>query len=182
MYICIYKKNRAGLGVGRVPNFRPFSLSPAITLPRRLKARFSFPNGSPNGSKIASGCLLEAIGSDNSILHRSKQDFHRFNVHTKVQNLLKTEGFLKILLVRHFRLSSSTKSSQTLKNRLKIDLKTVPNPFRSDLGSICILELDFWSLLSSIWTSKALPKSDPKLVQNRSRGVSPPEAASNGDF
>ena len=163
-------------------HFRPFSLSLAAALPRPLKARFSFPNGFPKRSKFASGRFLEAIGSDNSILHRTKQDFHRYNVHTKVQNLLKTEGFLKILLVRHFRLSSSTKSSQTLKNRLKIDLKTVPNPFRSDLGSICILELDFWSLLSSIWTSKSLLKSGPKLVQNQSRGVSPPEAASNGDF
>ena len=163
-------------------HFRPFSLSFAFALPKPFRARFSFPNESPNQSKIGSGRLLEATGSENSILYRSKQDFHRFNVHTKVQNLLKTEGFLKILLVRHFRLSSSTKSSQTLKNRLKIDLKTVPNPFRSDLGSICILELDFWFLLSSIWTSKSLPKSGPKLVQNRSRGVSPPEAASNGDF
>ena len=168
--------------MARVDHFRPFSFSLAAAIPRPLKARFSFPNGSPNRSKIASGRLLEATGSENSILYRSKQDFHRFNVHTKVQNLLKTEGFLKILLVRHFRLSSSTKSSQTLKNRLKINLKTVPNPFRSDLGSICILELDFWSLLSSIWTSKSLPKTGPKLVQNRSRGVSPPEAASNGDF
>ena len=165
-----------------MPHFRPFSLSLAIALPRRLKARFSFPNGSPNRSKIASGRLLEATGSENSILYRSKQDFHRFNVHTKVQNLLKTEGFLKILLVRHFRLLSSTKSSQALKNRPKIDVKTVPNRFRSDLGSICFFELDFWSLLSSIWTSNSLPKSGPKLVQNRSRGVSPPEAASNSDF
>ena len=126
-------------------HFRPFSLSLAAALPRPLKARFSFPNGSPNQSNIASGRLLEATGSENSILHRSKEDFHRFNVHTKVQNLLKTEGFLKILLVRHFRLSSSTKSSQALKNLLKINIKTGPNPFRSDLGSICILELDFWS-------------------------------------
>ena len=165
----------------RVDHFRPFSLSLAAALPRPLKARFSFPNGSPNRFKIASGRLLEARGSENLILHRSKQDFHRFNVHTKVQNLLKTIGFFKILLVRHFRLSSSTKSSQTFKHRPKIELKTVPNPFRSDLGSICILELDFWSLLSSIWTSKSFPKSGPKLVQNRSRGVSLPEAASNGD-
>ena len=162
--------------------FRPFSFSLAAVLPRLLTARFSFPNGSPNWSKIASGRLLEATGSENLILHRSKQDFHRFNVHTKVQNLLKTEGFFKILLVRHFRLSSSTKSSQALKNRSKIDVKTVPNRFRSDLGSICFFELDFWSLLSSIWTSKSLPKSGPKFVQNRSRGVSPPDAASNGDF
>ena len=165
-----------------MPHFRPFSLSLAAALPRPLKARFSFPNGSPNRSKIASGRLLEAIGSDNSILHRSKQDFHRFNVHTKVQNLLKTEGFLKILLVRHFRLSFSTKTSQTFKIRPKIDLKMVRNRFRSDLGSICFFELDFWSLLSSIWTSKSLPKSGPKLVQNRSQGGSSPEAASKGNF
>ena len=144
--------------MARVHHFRPFSLSLAAALPSLLTARFSFPNGSPNRSKIASGRLLEAIGSDNSILHRSKQDFHRFNVHTKVQNLLKTEGSLKILLVRHFRLSSSTKSSQALKNHPKIDVKTVPNRFRSDLGSICFFELDFWSLLSSICTSKSLPK------------------------
>ena len=45
-----------------------------------------------------------------------------------------------------------------------------------------LLVLDFSSLLSSIWTSKSLPKTGPKLVQNQSRGVSPPEAASNGDF
>ena len=65
-------------------------------------------------------------------------------------NLLKTNWFLKILFVRHFRLSSLTKTSQALQNRFKIDVKTVPNPCRSDLGSMCFLELYFWSHLSSI--------------------------------
>ena len=141
---------RAGPGVGREPHFRPFSLSLALALPRPLGARFSFSNEAPNRSKIASGRLLEATGSDNSILHQSKQNFHRFSVHTKAWKLLKTYGFLNILLVRHFTLSSLTKSSQALQNRLKIGVQTVPNRFRIDLGSICFLQLDFCSHLSSI--------------------------------
>ena len=151
IYIYIYI-NSPGTSVVKVTTQRPFTVFALARAraSRPLKARFSFPNGSPNRSKIASGRFLEATGSENLILRRSKQDFHRFSVHTKVWNVLKTGRFLKILLVRHFRLSSLTKSSQALQKRLKIDVKTVPNRFRIALGSMCFLELDFWSHLSLI--------------------------------
>ena len=68
IYIFICMKIR-GSTAHKMNHFRPFSLSLAAALPRPLKARFSFPNGYPNQSKIDSGHLLEAIASDNSIFH-----------------------------------------------------------------------------------------------------------------
>ena len=85
------------------------------------------PNWSPNGSQTASELLLEATGSDNSILYRSDQDFHRFSAHTEAWNLLPPEGFLKMLSLRQFRLSSLTKRSQAVQNRYQHGSKSFPN-------------------------------------------------------
>ena len=176
--------------MGKVPHFRPFSLPLVVALLRPLKIRFSFPNGCPNGFKTTSGRLLEATASDNLILHWSKQDFHRFSVHTKAWNQLKPEGILKILPVRHFGISSFTNQNRSksfpkrswkhmlpwtwllVPSELDLDFKIAPK-IRSKIGpksiSRGILARNFgglWDVFKPVFKACWLPDNFYLLLLN----------------